>query len=182
MIIIETERLLFRSLTFDDVDDLAALYADPEVMYYFDGPRSREQAIEQIECSRQWYDRVGFHFWATIHKEEDRFIGRCGLLPQIIEDRQEYEVAYMIARNHWGEGLGIEAARAIKQYAFEVQSFPRVVSIIDSRNRASIRVAEKNGMRYIKDVLCDGYVDGLYMVERDNSSASLDPLCSREWH
>src|SRR5438093_361517 len=111
MTIIETQRLLFRPLMFEDTDDLAALYADPEVMRFFEGTRSRQQALQEIEECRQWYDRLGFYFWATIHKADHRFIGRCGLLPQVIDDRQEVEVAYMIARPYWNQGLGTEAAR-----------------------------------------------------------------------
>lgn len=167
MRVLETEHLFFRPLTLDDLDDLAALYADPDVMYYFDGPRTRDQARAQIETSRRFYADLGYHLWATIHREDDRFIGRCGLLPQIIEGRPEVEVAYMLARAYWGRGLGTEAARAIKQWAFREHGFPRVVSLIDPRNVASQRVALKNGMRYVKDVEVNGYVDRLYVV--DNS-------------
>ena len=49
--------------------------------------------------------------WATIHKETGKFIGRCGLLPWTIEDQQEVEVAYTIARSYWGHGLATEAAQ-----------------------------------------------------------------------
>src|SRR5258708_29120016 len=43
MIILETERLLFRPLALSDLDDLTALYADAEVMRFLNGPRSREE-------------------------------------------------------------------------------------------------------------------------------------------
>ncbi len=164
--VIETQRLRFRLLTLDDADDLAALYADPEVMRFFEGVRTRQQALEEIERCRQCYERLGFHFWATIHKGDNRFIGRCGLLPQTIDGQQEYEVAYMIARSYWNRGLGTEAARAIKQYGFEKHRLPRLVSIIEPGNRASIRVAEKNEMQYVKDIDDGGVLCRLYAVER----------------
>jgi ribosomal-protein-alanine N-acetyltransferase len=109
---------------------------------------------------------VGFYFWATIHKADNRFIGRCGLLPQTIDDRQEYEVAYMIARSYWNQGLGTEAARAIKAYGFYKLPVSRLVSIIAPGNQASIRVAEKNGMRHVEDILFEGFECHLYAVER----------------
>lgn len=166
MILFETPRLLFRPLTLDDLDDLEALYSDPEVMRFFSGTRSSQQAFEEIEECLQWYDRLGFYFWATLHKADNRFIGRCGLLPQVIDDRQEYEVAYMIARPYWNQGLGTEAARGIKEYGFGEYRFPRLISIIDPDNIASVRVAEKNGMTYEKDILFEGLVDRLYAIER----------------
>jgi [ribosomal protein S5]-alanine N-acetyltransferase len=167
MIVFETERLLFRQLTIEDTDDLATLYSDLEVMRFFEGMRTRQQAYEEIEECLQWYDRLGFYFWATIHKADNRFIGRCGLLPQVIDDQQEYEVAYMLARSYWNQGLGTEAARAIKEYGFREYRFPRLISLIAPGNLASMRVAEKNGMRYVKDVPFEGYIDRLYAIDRE---------------
>jgi ribosomal-protein-alanine N-acetyltransferase len=167
MVVFETERLLFRRLTLDDTDDLAALYSDPEVMRFFDGTRTRQQALDEIEECLEWYDRLGFYFWATIHKADNRFIGRCGLLPQVIDDRQEYEVAYMLDRPYWNQGLGTEAARGIKEYGFRTYGFPRLISIVAPENYASRRVAEKNGMHYVKDIPFEGYTDRLYVIERE---------------
>jgi ribosomal-protein-alanine N-acetyltransferase len=164
--IIETPRLRFRPLILDDTNDLAALYADPEVMMFFEGLRSREQAAREIEKAQECYRSLGYYFWATIHRDDDRFIGRCGLLPQTIDEQPECEVAYMIARAYWGQGLGTEAARAIKEYGFEKHGFPRLVSIIAPGNYASVRVAEKNGMRHVKDFLQDDFLCHLYSVDR----------------
>lgn len=55
--------------------------------------RGRAQIEEILRC----YEQLGYYFWAAVHKADGRFIGRCGLLPQVIDDRQEAEVAYMIA-------------------------------------------------------------------------------------
>jgi [ribosomal protein S5]-alanine N-acetyltransferase len=169
MTVLETPRLVFRPLTPEDADDLAALYADPEVMFHFDGTRTREYAAREIEECQALYESVGYHLWATIYKEDNRFIGRCGLWAMVVEGRPEVEVAYMLARSYWGQGLGTEAARAIKEYGFTTYGFPRLISLIDPRNRASIRVAEKNGMRYVKDVFHNGYVDRLYAVEKNGT-------------
>lgn len=166
--LIETERLLFRPLTLADTDDLAALYADPETMRFFDGPRTRAEAQTEIEESLDWYERLGYYFWATVHKADGRFIGRCGLLPQVIDDQQEAEVAYMIARPFWNQGLGTEAARAIKEYGFRRCGFPCLILIIDPGNLASQRVAEKNGMQHVKDIEFEGHPCRLYAIERED--------------
>lgn len=170
MTIIETERLVLRRLTLDDLDDMAALYADPEVMRFFDGPRTRERAREVIIKSLHLYESLGYYFWATIHRADNRFIGRCGLLPQVVDGVEECEVAYMIARAYWGRGLATEAARAIKEYGFATYDFPRLISVIAPGNHASVRVAEKNGMRYVTDAEVDGYLDMIYAVDRTLSS------------
>jgi ribosomal-protein-alanine N-acetyltransferase len=162
----ESERLVFRRLTLADADELTALYADPEVMRFFEGTRNYEQARDEIEEALNWYDYLGFYFWATLLKSDERFIGRCGLLPQVIDDRNECEVAYMLARPFWNQGLGTEAARAIQEYGFSTYDCPRLISIIAPENLASRRVAEKNGMAYVKDIEFEGKTCRLYAIER----------------
>jgi RimJ/RimL family protein N-acetyltransferase len=44
--------------------------------------------------------------WATIHKQTSKFIGRCGLLPWTIDGQDEVEVAFLISKLYWGQGLG----------------------------------------------------------------------------
>jgi ribosomal-protein-alanine N-acetyltransferase len=170
MNVITTERLLLRHLRMEDLDDLAALRTDPEFTRFFGGPESLEQARERTRDSLQrmiiQYDTIGYGFYATIYKPEERFIGRCGLLLQIIDGIAYVEVAYGIAPAYWGRGLATEAARAIKEYAFRHYGFPRLISIVDRENIASRRVAEKNGMQIQKSIQFHGHDCYLYTVAR----------------
>jgi len=153
-IILETPRLILRHQVPADLDDLWALYCDPEITKYIpDAPRTREEAREELEWHMNGHHRnPDLGLWATIRKETDKFIGRCGLLPWTIEDQQEVEVAYTIARSYWGQGLATEAAQAILQYGFEILNLSRLVSLIEPENIASQRVAEKIGMTFEKRV------------------------------
>ena len=156
-IILETERLLLRHQIIEDLDDLWSLYCDPEITKYIpDAPRSREEAQEELEWHMHGHPKhPELGLWATIHKETGEFIGRCGLLPWTIDDVNEVEVAYTIARNYWGQGLGSEAAQAILKYGFEKLHLSRMVCLIDPENKASQKVAEKMGMAWEKTV--NGY-------------------------
>jgi RimJ/RimL family protein N-acetyltransferase len=71
-------------------------------------------------------------------------------LPWTIDGQEEVEVAYTIARDFWGQGLGTEAAQAIVQYAFEQLKFSRLVCMIEPENWASVKVAKKIGMTFEK--------------------------------
>jgi RimJ/RimL family protein N-acetyltransferase len=149
-IILETPRLILRHQVPADLDDLWALYCDPEITKYIpDAPRTREEAREELEWHMNGHPRnPDLGLWATIHKGTEKFIGRCGLLPWTIEDQQEVEVAYTITRSYWGQGLATEAARAILQYGFGKLNLSRLVSLIEPENIASQRVAEKIGMTF----------------------------------
>jgi len=120
-IILETEHLLFRHLVMDDLDELFALYSDSEMRKYFpDGTKNAEETKEELEWflnGHARYPELGL--WATIYKETNKFIGRCGLLPWTIDDRLEVEIAYMIDKTYWDKGLATEAARGLLQYGFE---------------------------------------------------------------
>jgi ribosomal-protein-alanine N-acetyltransferase len=157
--ILETQRLILRHQVLSDLDDLWALYSDPEITKYIpDAPRSREEAKEELEWHMHGHPRFPeLGLWATVSKETGKFIGRCGLLPWTIEGQQEVEVAYTIAREFWGQGLATEAAQSIVQHGFEKLGYRRLISLIDPENIASQRVAEKIGMRLESKV--DG-IDG----------------------
>ena len=155
MIILETDRLMFRHLKLDDLDSLFALYKDPEVRRYFpEGTLSYQETKEELEWFLNGHpEHPQLGLWATIHKESNRFIGRCGLLPWTIDKRPEVEVAYMIAKEYWGQGLGTEAAQAILLYGFELLQLTRLICLIDRENQASMRVAGKIGMTFEKEAI-----------------------------
>src|SRR5262245_36461555 len=146
--ILETNRLLLRRQVIEDLDELWALYCNPEITKYIpDAPRTREEAKEELEWHMNGHPKYpDLGLWATIYKEAGKFIGRCGLLPWTIEGQQEVEVAYTIAQEYWGHGLGTEAAQAILQYGFIQLNISRLICLIDPENIASQRVAEKIGM------------------------------------
>ncbi len=153
MIILKTQRLIMRHQVLEDLNDLWALYCDPEITKYIpDAPRSRDEAKEELEWHMHGHPRNRqLGLWATIHKETGKFIGRCGLLPWNIDGQSEVEVAYTIARDYWGQGLATEAAQAILNYGFEVLKLPRLIARIEPENIASQKVAEKIGMTFEKE-------------------------------
>ena len=168
-IILETERLILRRQVPSDLDDLWALYCDPEITKYIpDSPRTRDEAREELEWHMNGHLRnPDLGLWATIYKESGKFIGRCGLLPWTIEEQHEVEVAYTIARDYWGQGLATEAAQAILHYGFEKVNLIRLVSLIEPENIASQRVAEKIGMAFEKTVDDGKYLPFfIYSIER----------------
>ena len=153
MKILETSRLILRHPVLDDLDSLFALYCDPDVSKYIpDAPRNYEETREELVWHMNGHPkRPELGLWATIHKETGKFIGRCGLLPWTIDRQNEVEVAYLISKAYWGQGLGTEAAQAILDYGFEKLNLSRLICLIDKENLASIKVAEKIGMTFEKE-------------------------------
>ena len=168
MKILETNRLILRHLAPHDLDDLFALYRDPEIRRYFpEGTLTYEETREELEWFLNGHpDHPELGLWATIHKETDRFIGRCGLLPWTIEQRPEVEVAFLLAKEYWGQGLGTEAARGVVHYAVEELHLSRLICAITPGNQASANVARNIGMTLEKEMEDDQGPFLLYSMSR----------------
>jgi [ribosomal protein S5]-alanine N-acetyltransferase len=166
MTIIETDRLLMRRLVASDLDDLYALYRDPEIRRYFpEGTLTLEETREELEWFRNGHpDHPELGLWATIQKPTGAFIGRCGLLPWTIDGVDEVEIAYLIAKPWQRQGLGAEAARALVRYGFETLGLKRLIALIDSKNEASIGTAENAGLRFEKEVVIERTRSALYAL------------------
>ena len=169
-IIIETERLMLRKLTPADLDDLFRLYRDPVIREHFpEGVLDREETKAELDwIIKVYYGEYGYGLWATIYKATGAFIGRCGLLPWVIDERQEVEVAYLLDQAYWGQGLASEAAQAIVAYGFDVLKLKRLICLPVPENAASMRVAEKMGMHIEREIVLDGTPAMLYSIEKDS--------------
>ena len=167
MQILETERLAMRRLAPGDLDDLYALYRDPEIRRYIpEGVLTLQETRAELEWFLNGHpDHPALGLWATIHKPTGRFIGRCGLLPWTIDGVDEVEIAYMIAKPYWRQGLGSEAARALVRYGFETLELKRLIALIDPGHEASIRTAMGAGLRFEKEVDMEGVRSAVYVLE-----------------
>ena len=143
---IETERLILRMFRPDDLDELAALFSDPDVVRYVgDGkPVGRDESERALQSIIKHWQTHGFGRWAVIDKRTQKFIGFGGLRSLFGTP----EVVYHLARAEWGKGFATELARAALRFGFENRGFDRIVAITKPLNQASIHVMEKIGMQF----------------------------------
>jgi RimJ/RimL family protein N-acetyltransferase len=145
---IETARLRLRMFRPADLDNLAALFADPDVMKYVgDGkPIGREEAGKALDSIIQHWQRHGFGRWAVEDKTTREFVGYGGLRSLFGMP----EVVYHLATRHWGKGFATELGKASLRYGFETHHFARIVAVARPENAASIHVMEKLGLQIEK--------------------------------
>ena len=170
-VILETERLILRHLEAGDLEALHRLYRDPQIRRYFpEGTLTLDETREELEWFLHGHPhRPELGLWATVERRSGTFLGRCGLLPWTIDGVPEVELAYMIDKARWGEGLATEAARGIIQHARHLLGLKRLICLIMPGNAASATVATRAGMKYERDYsgefgLCHIY--GLSLVQR----------------
>lgn len=167
MVTLETARLILRPFQDSDFASYAKMCADREVMQYVGdgGVLSREDAWRQMAMlSGHWVLR-GFGMWAVAERATGAFVGRVGL--HFPEGWPGREIGWALTRPHWGKGYALEAAAASLAFAFDTLGWPRAISLIDPRNHRSIRLAERLGERYERDVDVRGHRVALYSIERE---------------
>jgi RimJ/RimL family protein N-acetyltransferase len=140
-----TERLRLRPFRPSDIDDYAALNADPEVARYLLGgvPWDRDRTWRHLAFVLGHWQLGGSGMWAVEQKETRTFVGTIGFSGP--EGWVGFELSWKIVRRWWGNGYATEGARTALAYAFTVLKKDRVISFIHSENQASLRVAERLG-------------------------------------
>jgi RimJ/RimL family protein N-acetyltransferase len=171
MQIAETERLILREFALADAEDFYRIYTDAETMRFQGNlPENYSVEVERYYIGKHienYYEILGFGLWAVVLKENNRLIGRCGLVRQPVEGGEEIECSYLIEREFWNQGFASEAASAALNLGFEKYDLPRIVAFIDPCNTASARVAEKIGMAFARKVEFKAFGEvNLYMAEK----------------
>lgn len=163
-----TERLLVRHFQPSDLNDFAALCADPVVMRFVaDGqPLERPLVARWIRVCQEKYATRGYGTSAVFEKATSAFIGYCGVVRAPGNDFDELIYVYHVAT--WGKGYATEAGRAMLDYVFAHSTLDRIYTTIHPDNAPSIHVATKLGFRYDRQEIDeDGTPTNFYLVERN---------------
>jgi ribosomal-protein-alanine N-acetyltransferase len=159
MTALQTTRLNLRPFSEDDLDDLSALMANADFMRFSLGVFLREQTAGFRQGLPSQF--------ALIFRPVKKLIGYCGFFRQPVDEVEELEIAYRLDPSHWGRGIATEAARAVRDHAFDDLRLSHVISLIHPENIASRRVAEKNGMIPEKETIFRGFPAVVFGISRE---------------
>lgn len=143
---LKTRRLVITPLSLANLDDYAAMVADPEVMRYLNEgiPRTRKYASTYISDLVKLQTEKGFTRYGVFDRKDGSLLGHCGY--KDIEGR--IDIGWTYVRSAWGRGIGTEAARAVLEYGFETLRFPLVTARTIPPNLGSIGVMKAAGMKF----------------------------------
>ena len=149
----ETERLILRPWALADVDALHRLWTDAQVRRWLwdDVTITRDGAEAVVRACVRSAEESGIGMWCVLPRGGDSVIGFCGF--RFVDDTRDVEILYGFLPAFWGQGLATEAGWAVLDYGFGAGLFERVYGRTDVPNRASIKVLEKLGMRFEKQIL-----------------------------
>jgi RimJ/RimL family protein N-acetyltransferase len=164
--ILETERLSLRELELSDLDFVAEMLGDPEVMRFYPSTCDRSAALAWIRKQLSRYASDGHGLWLVEECRTGRPVGQVGLAMQQVGDRREPEIGYLIHRPYWRQGFAHEAAVATRDHALGPLGLDRVISLVRPVNVPSRALARKLGMRLERAVSFAGLEHLLYAFER----------------
>jgi RimJ/RimL family protein N-acetyltransferase len=147
--ILETKRLTLRELADSDLDFMAEMLANSEVMRYYPKRLTRELSADWIARQIARYKTDGYGFWLADQRDTGAPVGQVGLVRQTVNGVEETEVGYLIHRPFWRHGFATEGARACRDYAFSTLRKARVVALVMPDNLASQGVAKNLDMAVV---------------------------------
>ena len=147
--VIETERLLLREMTYDDFHALYQVLADSDIMQHYPYTFDEKRVRNWIERNIDRYRILGFGLWAVCLKETGEMIGDCGLTMQLINGQIKPEIGYHIRADKQKNGFAKEAAIAVRDWTFNNTSFNVVYSYMKHTNEPSCKTAISYGCKQV---------------------------------
>ena len=161
-LIFKSERLQFRPLGEDDVDLIAALWSDPDVIQYMGASYSESELIDSHSTIMRRCGDGCIGIWTLTDLTSCEKLGTAILLPMPIEEEDTnwdlvvgdgipdgmIEIGYMLKKSAWGKGFATEACKRLLKFAFEDSPLEEIYATIDEENIASRNVLLKSGLEY----------------------------------
>lgn len=162
--ILQTPRLILRELNADDAQRFYDLNLNPNVVKYTgDKPFASVLEAEDFLINYNDYERNGYGRWAVISKESGEFLGWCGLK----FDENETDIGFRFFEEFWNKGYATESAKACLDFGFRELGLNEIVGRAMKENIGSVKVLEKIGMEFIREMEFDLHPGVLYKIEKN---------------
>jgi RimJ/RimL family protein N-acetyltransferase len=173
---LRTERLLLRTMTEADVDDIHAYQSREDVArYLMYGPRSREEVAEKVaRHSQSRVLRDDGDYWQLALERDGRVIGDLYFTIASVANATG-EIGWVLNPVHAGRGYMTEAATAVLQIAFNGLGLHRVKAELDPRNETSVALCKRLGMREEAYFVEDLWFKGAW------GDTAIYAILAREW-
>lgn len=161
---LETERLLLRRITNDDVNEIFELRSNPKIMQYIPRPlvKTKEEALTHIAMIDEKINANEGINWAITLKNSSKLIGIIGHF-RIRPEHFRSEIGYMLLPEFQGRGIISEAVKEVVNYGFDVMQLHSIEAIIDPENLASEKVLQKNGFTKEAHLKENEYYEGQFL-------------------
>ena len=169
-------RLTLRTLTEADVADVLAVFSDPLVLRYWDGPlmTTQQGAMQYIERIHYGFRRRELMQWGIADGATNAVIGTC-TLTHLSATHQRAEIGFALRQTRWRQGLGTEAVTTALDFALNGLGLHRIEADVDPRNERSLKLLERLGFRR------EGHLRERYFMNGERQDAVMMAVLRAEW-
>ena len=169
-------RLVLRTLTEADVAEVLAVFSDPLVLRYWDGPliTTQQDAMQYIERIHYGFRRRELMQWGIAEAATNAVIGTC-TLTHLSLAHERAEIGFALRQTRWGQGLGSEAVTEAIDFAFQELGLHRIEADVDPRNERSLRLLEQLGFHR------EGHLRERYYMNGERQDAVMMAVLRPDW-
>ncbi len=184
---LESERLLFRKTTKDDIDEFFFIQLNPNLRRYLGMTKVGNNLIKNRKFfDESAYDNKDFYRWTIVKKEGNKILG-CIYLNIHDKKARTAGIDYWIREDEWGCGYVTEAAQRILEFAFDTLNLNRIESCGAKDNPGTWKVMEHIGLKYegvrqsgafyyyggLTDLVMYGITRDEYLFEKNNKRKTM---------
>lgn len=184
---LESERLLFRKTTKDDIDEFFFIQLNPNLRRYLGMTKVGNNLIKNRKFfDESVYDNKDFYRWTIVKKEDNKILG-CIYLNIHDKKARTAGIDYWIREDEWGCGYVTEAAQRILEFAFDTLNLNRIESCGAKDNPGTWKVMEHIGLKYegerqsgafyyyggLTDLVMYGITRNEYLFEKNNKRKTM---------
>ena len=150
---LSTDRLMLRQLTIEDENEIFAIRSDERINKYLDRPlcKTIDEARKFIHKTNEGITRNESIYWAINIKTNSGLVGTICLW-KISREYSKAEIGFELLPEHQGKGIMQEALPKIIEYGFKNMKLRTIVGEADPDNLKSIKLMEKFGFRYDREL------------------------------
>lgn len=141
---LESERLKYRQVTSEDVENIFKIYSDPEVAKYdwYKPIATEDEALSIINRYGKEFQNKEELTWGVARKYDNKIIGYC-CLGSFNDDSRRSEIGYGFNRDEWNKGYATEAIKVLVKFGFDIMNFNRIEATVTLGNDASVKALKK---------------------------------------
>lgn len=169
-------RVQLRWMDGRDLEDLYAVYSDPEVVRYWSHTAwpHRDEASIYLEAIEHGFQAGHLYQWGIAMRDNNRVVGTTTLYA-IDHSQGRAEIGFALARAHWGHRYAAEALTVLFKHAFGEIGLRRIEADVDPRNHASLHTLEALGFRR------EGYLRQRWQVAGEVQDSIVMGLLASDW-
>lgn len=144
-----TNRLILRTWTITDLEEMVAINDDPDVMRFFPRRLSRAETEAYLQRQNQQYAKRNHAYFAAERIVDGKLLGFIGLGYQTYSSpcTPAVDIGWRLRPDTWGRGYAAEGARACLDYARDTLELKEVIAVAPGVNLPSIAVMRRIGMQ-----------------------------------